>query len=236
MKPIKFKKWVIAAIVSAIIGIGLFIFGVVLGGASLVTSLATIEPQIESYIYEGLNEANGAVTVEKTITTDGNTTEVTTDTANTDTTTNDTTSTDGSTTKEVTIEKSTNNSTGNNCSTTVTVNGNTYSDECDDFEYTDSYDLFITLTDGYTFNTKADLDNYLADVVSVVNDNNLSFTGEMREDFVDELVDLVERQMVYSTIPSDARADEDFEDYFERTQLSNVDIDQYMESYLAKNL
>lgn len=216
MKKIKFKKWIITAITSFALAIMFLIIGIVMGGSSILTSFA-ISPNFEHYIIEGI-EQSGILT---------------------DADGRDNNSNSGNNfNKEVSVST---NDTDNGCVTTktITINGDkrTYTNDCDgDFEATDQYIQFADLTKQYSFYSSDDLDNYLDEVVAVMNSNNIEISGDSGEDFIDAIVDLIDVQMLSSTIPEDAKNNEDFEDYFERTELNNNDIDQYVESYLQKKI
>lgn len=218
MKKIKFKKWIITAITSFALAIMFLIIGIVMGGSSILTNFAISTPNFEHYIIDGI-EQSGILTDTNEFYNQSRSNE------NFD--------------KEVSV--STSNDTDNGCVTTktITINGDTktYTNDCDDdFETTDQYTQFADLTKQYSFYSNDDLDNYLDEVITLMNSNNIGISGDSGEDFMDAIVDLIDAQMLSATIPEDAKNNEDFKDYFERTQLSNVDIDQYVESYLAKNL
>lgn len=86
----------------------------------------------------------------------------------------------------------------------------------------------LTIIDPIT--TKAQLDAYLQQIATEASSQTLSASD--KENLIDVVEDTVNFYFDTTPLPTDALATDDYEDYFERTQLGNTGCSDYIENTL----
>lgn len=94
-----------------------------------------------------------------------------------------------------------------------------------------------TISTTTTITTKAELDAYLEVAVSYAIEHDYTNTASAQAEFIDELDTYISDSiLIKNPTPSDLKVDEDMDEYFERTQLSNQDLEDYITSYFVQNV
>lgn len=93
-----------------------------------------------------------------------------------------------------------------------------------------------TIVSNVTITTKSELDTYLSSVLTFAKDNDYTSSIKTQEEFIDEVNNYIEDYiLINNSTPSDLKVDEDMDEYFERTQLNNQDLEDYITKYFADN-
>lgn len=131
-----------------------------------------------------------------------------TDTTATDTTASDTTATDTAATDTTTTDTQ-----------VIGVDDDVVEQQI----VTDLKSLAITTP----IETKAQLDAYLQQIANELSGQTLS--ASYKENLLDVVEDTVDNYFEITPVPADGLGDDDYGDYFERNQLNNQDISDYIE-------
>lgn len=201
MKTVKFKKWIIIAIVSFIMTFIFAIIAVVSGGTSMLHGMGNmtarnvaISTQLPDFIENFVSDCNQITYID-----DGN----------------------GNTSVETDCDWNSGMMNGNRM-----MNG-------------DSEDILQaelkTYFAGQTITTLADLNSILDQISIYATTNNYTSHRYLKE-IADESADLADDLIELNPLSDDAKNDEDQVDFFERTELNNQDLDNYIYLYLQDSL
>lgn len=203
MKTIKFKKWIITAIVSIIMTVIFAIIAVIVGGTSMLYGMGNM-------MSSDLTSYNIGVSYPDFLDGFSNCSSIT-----------------------ITGDENGNQSVESNCqfSTGMMNNNNMMNSNIED---TAGQDL-TTYFDGQIIETKNNL-NAILDQISVYVTNNGYTTNKDLKEIADVSADYADNLIELNPIGDDYKNDEDQVDYFERTQLNNQDLENYIYLYLQDSL
>lgn len=100
-------------------------------------------------------------------------------------------------------------------------------DDVAEYQLASSLQSFAILE---TIQTKEQLDTYLQQVATEA--NTLTLTANDKENLIDAVEENVNFNFDTTPVPTDGLATDDYEDYFERNQLSNRECSDYIEATL----
>ncbi len=84
-----------------------------------------------------------------------------------------------------------------------------------------------------SISTKSDLDTLLVTISIYGENNNLFESNKAKNYVVDSTEEAVENKLKNNEFVNQNTKDEDFKEYFERTELSNQDVEDYINDYFS---